>query len=99
VREIIQDLDDSVTPDDNWKAFEKQLNNTYPDFMRKLSEECPMLAPMELKICCLIKINLSNKDIAMLLFISPRTVETHRYNIGKKLDLKGVRLSAFLAGL
>ncbi|MBL7998792.1 MAG: hypothetical protein JNL32_09165, partial [Candidatus Kapabacteria bacterium] len=33
-------------------------------------------------------LNLSTKDIASILWISPRTVETHRYSIRRKMKLK-----------
>jgi DNA-binding NarL/FixJ family response regulator len=36
----------------------------------------------------MIKNGLTNKEIAEALFLSPRTVETHRARILKKLDLK-----------
>lgn len=47
------------------------------------------LTRMEKKVFQLIGEGLTSKKIAELLFISPRTVENHRYNICKKLDLDG----------
>jgi DNA-binding NarL/FixJ family response regulator len=47
------------------------------------------LSPMERRILKMIAENKSSKDIAELLFISPRTVGTHRTNISTKLGLHG----------
>ena len=46
------------------------------------------LSPREIEIIELIKNGLSSKDIAQRLLISVKTVEVHRYNILKKLNLK-----------
>lgn len=46
------------------------------------------LSLREIEIIKLIKAGSSSKDIAAGLFISLRTVETHRYNILRKLNLK-----------
>lgn len=48
------------------------------------------LTPTEHKILALISQNKSSKEIADTLFISLRTVETHRNNICQKLNLRGV---------
>jgi DNA-binding NarL/FixJ family response regulator len=47
------------------------------------------LTPMERKILKMISRNLTTRDIANELFISTRTVETHRANICQKLNLHG----------
>ena len=70
------------------KRFENELDRFSFDFIEKLSRKFPSLTRVELKICSMIKINLSTKEIANLLYLSTRTVETHRYNIYKKIKLK-----------
>lgn len=47
------------------------------------------LSPMERQVLALIADDLSSKEIAARLSISSRTVESHRANICKKLDLHG----------
>lgn len=47
------------------------------------------LTPTELRILRLIADNKTSREIADTLFISVRTVERHRLNIGVKLDLRG----------
>lgn len=47
------------------------------------------LSPTERRILKLIAEDKASKEIAKQLFVSPRTVETHRSNICRKLDLHG----------
>ena len=47
------------------------------------------LTPMERRVLRLIASDLSSKEIAAQLFVSPRTVETHRQNISTKLNQHG----------
>lgn len=49
------------------------------------------LTPTELRVLCLVAENCTSKEIGKRLFISPRTVDTHRNNISGKLALRGSR--------
>ena len=48
-----------------------------------------VLTATERRVLLLVAENKTNKEIAPELFISPRTVETHRANICHKLELEG----------
>lgn len=59
---------------------------------RALQEQKPALAdltPTEMRVLRLIANQKTTREIAELLFISPRTVERHRENICAKLELHG----------
>lgn len=59
---------------------------------KELEKELPglhLLSPAELKILKLIADGKSSTEIAETLFISRRTVEAHRANISRKLELHG----------
>ncbi len=58
-----------------------------PDFMRRLKERFPRLTATELRICTLLRNDMSTKEIADMLCTSERTVENHRYRMRKKMDL------------
>lgn len=63
--------------------------------LRKSSGDAPLtrfeaLTRQELKVLKMLAEGRSNKEIAALLFISPKTVETHRTHIMKKLDLHDI---------
>jgi DNA-binding NarL/FixJ family response regulator len=49
------------------------------------------LTPMELRVLRLVAANKTSAEIGKQLFISPRTVDTHRNNICTKLNLHGSR--------
>ena len=53
----------------------------------KLETKHPNLTPNDLKLCAYLRLNLSSKEIAPLLNISPRSVEVKRYRLRKKMNL------------
>ncbi len=53
-----------------------------------IKDELAILSEREIEIIILIAQELSTNEIAKKLFLSPATVETHRHNILKKLNLK-----------
>jgi DNA-binding CsgD family transcriptional regulator len=97
---VLREIDRIRTSDDEWKAFESQFDTLHAGFTAKLLEKCPALTPKEVRVCALMKLNLTTKDIAGTLAISERTVEVHRLQIRKKLRLKqSDNLSTRLASL
>ncbi len=88
VREAMHQIDESIGAEENWGRFEQQFQQVHHSFLRKLSELHPSLSPTELKVCSLIKINLSTKEMAQMLCQSTRSIESYRYRIRKKIDLE-----------
>lgn len=72
-------------------AVREKIFNTFKD-NPKLNHnaviENPILSPREMEIIILIALEYSGKEISEKLFISSHTVETHRKNIMKKLNIK-----------
>ncbi len=72
-------------------AVREKIFNTFKD-NPKLNHnaviENPILSPREIEIIILIALEYSGKEISEKLFISSHTVETHRKNIMKKLNIK-----------
>lgn len=64
---------------------EKLLNQVDAEFLYKLKLNFLNLTEDETKICTLVFLELKNKDIATMLNLSIRSVENHRYRIGKKI--------------
>ncbi len=56
-------------------------------FVSSIKKQYPKLTSDDLKYCYFMKHNLSNRDIAMRLGISPESVRTHKYRLKKKMTL------------
>jgi PAS domain S-box-containing protein len=67
--------------------LEENIKDLTCQFGEKVSDKMLKLTQKEVDICNLIKYGLSSKEIANMLNISHRTVETHRNNIRKKLGI------------
>jgi len=67
--------------------FETRFTGVYEEFFEKLNKISPEISPTELKICALMKLNLSTKEIAMLTNRTVGTIDNTRSSIRKKLNL------------
>jgi AraC family chitin signaling transcriptional activator len=87
-RKLVKKIDSSIGDDDEWEIFEYNFNQVHEEFFSSLSAEFSMLSKKDLKTSAYIKMNLSTKEIALLMNISVRGVETMRYRLKKKLNLQ-----------
>jgi inorganic phosphate transporter, PiT family len=76
----------------NIEKERKSLNNYIQElninFYQNLSTKYPELSEKEKRLCALLRLNLSSKEIASILGISFKSVEINRYRIRKKMSLK-----------
>jgi PAS domain S-box-containing protein len=79
-------------------VIETNLNNIISPFLRNMTMKYSNLTPKEIQVANLVKEGKTTKEIAMLLHLSPRSIEFHRDNIRKKFDLrkKKVNLQSYL---
>ncbi len=68
--------------------LESNLNEVISPFTRQLSTRFMSLTPSEIQIANLVKQGKTSKQIAEILRLSRRTIDTHRDNIRRKLGLK-----------
>ncbi len=91
-------IDVSLQSDDVMKRFESEFDLVHNDFMKKLRSRYPDLSNNEVLLCAYIKMDLSTKEIAPLMNVSVRGMETMRYRIRKKFGLEREEsLQEFLA--
>jgi PAS domain S-box-containing protein len=81
--------------------LEASLKEVTSPFAKRLSDPLVMLTPAEIQIAQMIKQGLSNKEIALSLNCSIKTIDSHRTNIRRKLGLKNMKLNlrSYLSGL
>ena len=87
----------NIENDNNWKKFEENFDLVYENYLKRLGEMYPELNTSDKKLCAYLKMDLSSKDIAPLLNMSIRSVETNRYRLRKKFNIdRDTNLSEFL---
>jgi len=97
--ELINELD-SAARENIWEEFETRFRNVHQDFNNNLIHLYPELTPTEVKICSFIRLNLTNKDIAVITKRSLRTIENTRNHIRKKMNLdKDANLTRLLLSI
>lgn len=81
-------IDANIQSDEVLKRIEDQFDLIHNNFMKHLHAKHPDLSNNERMMCAYLKMNLSTKEIAPLLNISVRGVETIRYRLRKKFGLE-----------
>jgi tetratricopeptide (TPR) repeat protein len=87
INDAKRELQNLVKQQDYWKQFETRFNSLHPEFGSSLSKRFDKLTKNDIEFCSLLKLNLSNKEIASLLQISHESVITKKYRIKKKMEI------------
>ncbi len=100
IASLIKQIDRDMDNEKQWQIFNTHIEQVYDELLNKLKEKYPDLTPRDLRLCAFLKMNISTKEIASLMNISPRGVEISRYRLRKKLKLdKYANLSEFILNL
>ncbi|WP_114781249.1 ligand-binding sensor domain-containing protein [Botryobacter ruber] len=97
LRKVLRSVEDEIKVENNWDQFELHFNQIHEDFLKRLRVDYPELTHRDIKLCAYLRMSLSSKEIASLLNLSIRGVETSRYRIRKKMNLEQeVNLTEFI---
>jgi len=80
---ISQDL----SIDRDREKFQMHISEQNSNFIHRVSETFPSMTENEKRLAVLLRLNLSSKEIASILNISPKSVEMNRYRLRKKLKV------------
>lgn len=94
-QKIIRLIDSELDVTQEWEQFTEHFDQVHSNFLKKLKEQWPDLTPTELKLAAYLRLNLTSKEIAHLMSISIRGVETGRYRLRKKLGLTSNETSLY----
>lgn len=85
---------------DVWDNFESSFTRQHAGFLERLNQQYPSLSPIEVKIAMLLRMGLTNKEIADTLHIADNTVRTYRTRMRRKFQLTDKEdLNTFIASL
>lgn len=86
-RRVLRRIDSYMNDKENHELFEKYFNTIHDGFFTRLLERHPGLTSNEMRICAYIKLNLSTKEMAAYMNISPSSVEIARHRLRRKMKL------------
>ena len=75
------------------EILEKNLNDIVSPFVHNISADFLSLTPTEIQISSLIKHGKTTKEIAELLNLSPRTIDSYREQVRSKLGIKNEKVN------
>ncbi|RXG33049.1 regulatory protein, luxR family [Leeuwenhoekiella marinoflava DSM 3653] len=99
LQEVLFNLNQHRMGEEYLNVFDVHFEKVHENFFNQLKEIDPGITKRELRLCAFVKMNLTNKEIAPLLNISTRGVETARYRIRKKLNINDESFNAYLENL
>jgi PAS domain S-box-containing protein len=73
--------------------LEENLNEITSPFLRGISTRYMRLTPTEIQVANMVKQGKTTKEIASLLNMSARTIDTHRYSIRNKLGVRNEKIN------
>lgn len=100
IDDVQSDITSAVHSENAWVVFEQQFITIHPGFVERLCKKHPVLKPMEVRLCALLKVSLSTKQIANILCIDSRSVDVYRSRIRKKIGMERAgNLMSYLAAV
>lgn len=73
---------------DEWDKFYENFDLIHDSFFRTLNARYGNLSTNDLRMCAYLRLNMSSKEIATAMSISPKSVDQAKYRLRKKLNLE-----------
>ena len=87
-QQLIRTINFDLQDDNNWENFSRYFEEVHKDFNSTVKSKYPEVTSNELRLMALLKMNLSSKEIASILNISPEGIKKARYRLRKKLNIQ-----------
>ncbi|GLU43499.1 tetratricopeptide repeat protein [Allomuricauda sp. NBRC 101325] len=88
IKTLVKEIDHNLQEENEWDEFMSFFKEIHPEFIKKLSTLSEnSLSPAELRLGMLLRLNLSSKEIASILRVTPDSVRVARYRLRKKLPI------------
>ena len=72
---------------ENWLEFKKLFSASFPGFLENIPKKFPQLTEGEIRYCCLLRLNLKVKDIALILGVNENSAYRNRSRLLAKIQL------------
>lgn len=91
LKESIKQLQQMLDNNEEWEHFSTYFEQRNETFINALKEQCPELSAQEIRFLSLIYLNLSTKEIALLLNITPEYCKKRNNSSPKRWDWKTLK--------
>lgn len=68
-----------------WQEIKEKIDLLFDNYTKRLCHQIPSLTDGDIQICCLIKLQFSNGDIANMLAISPTSVSKRKLRLKERI--------------
>lgn len=100
VNQLVRLVDSGIQVDQDWGNFFALFLDVHHGFFEKLKNISSELSDTELRLCALIKLKFTSKEIASILGITHGSTSVARHRIRKKLAIHSeVKLADFIGNL
>lgn len=97
---INRQINQSLRSQKDWDVFKLYFEDVNKIFYQKLKETNPELTTNDHRLCALIKLNMTSKEMASVLNVAPNSIKSSRYRLKKKLGLDvEADLEEFIRGI
>lgn len=87
VENVKSQLRSLISDKDYWTLFRKRFNEANHNFQKNLQIKFPQLTENDLFFCSLLKLKLPNKDMGMLMQVSPESIVKKKYRIKQRMQI------------
>ena len=87
IKNIYMNMQNNSRLFNNTENLNKQIDDIYKDFLNRLEQKYPSITKTEKRLCAMLYIDMSSKEIAVITNTTLRSVETSRYRLRKKFNL------------
>lgn len=88
INDMVNELGVMIHSQEKMTMIQENIEIVNKEFSEKLIKSFPNLTKSEIELCGLFRMNMSNKEIALLKNISTESVKMARYRLRKKLNLQ-----------
>ena len=87
IKALLLKMNQHLVRPEEIELFQQKIDKEHQSFFQELENNFPTLTKNEKRLCAMLRINLSSKEIASLNNTSYKAVEMARYRLRKKLNL------------
>ncbi len=85
---VLQQLQKNVIlTEDDWNRFKDIFESVHANFFTRLRSRYSGLTQAEMRLAALTRLNMTTREMAAMLGVSPETIRQTRWRLRKKLDL------------